>query len=166
LQRITDHLTKYTVGVIGLCIGIVLLAAIVHLTTILLVPRQAHESIASSIEKSRLEKRKFHIINPELASNAKLLRGQDPHFELAICPFDLENGAISVLGGVSETLWTMGVFSNASQNIYSLNDRLLASENLEILIVNQFQLAELQEIGAQELEKRIVVPVKKIFSKP
>ena len=51
----------------------------------------------------------------------------------------------------------MAIYNDRAQYTYSLNDGSVSGGILDLLVVNAFQRTQLQELGAEELEKRIVV---------
>ncbi|MEO0497365.1 MAG: DUF1254 domain-containing protein [Pseudomonadota bacterium] len=133
----------------------VFLAGVVHIPAILLVPKLADETASAYIQQSRLPSLQFTELTEQTLSASKL--PVDRQFRALVCPFNLSDTPVAISAPISDRLWTLGVFDNASRNVYSLNDRLTASAGLEVVLVNASQLARLREIGAQELEKRVVV---------
>lgn len=133
----------------------VFLAGVVHIPAIMLVPSMADTTAATNIQRAQLEGLRFTELTQDVLSPSQL--PVDRQFRALVCPFNLLDTPIAISAPVSDTLWTLGVFDDRSRNVYSLNDRLTASAGLEVVLVNASQLARLREIGAQELEKRIVV---------
>ncbi|MEM1365489.1 MAG: DUF1254 domain-containing protein, partial [Pseudomonadota bacterium] len=123
--------------------------------TILLVPRISETAAATQIEAMNLPPLRFsQLARTASADNSMPL---DRQFRTLVCPYDLSSSSIAISAPMGRQLWTLAIFNNESRNVYSLNDRLTASASLELVLVNNAQLARLREIGAQELEKRIVV---------
>ncbi|MEO0636579.1 MAG: DUF1254 domain-containing protein [Pseudomonadota bacterium] len=132
-----------------------LLACLVHITVVLAIPKMATTTASVTLANANLPKFKFSDVSG-MAAMSDALAG-DRQFRLFACPFDLAAQPIAISSPVSDVFWTLAIFDNGSRNTYSLNDRLTASAGLELVLVNASQLARLREIGAQELEKRIVV---------
>lgn len=159
MSKLVSLLLRFVTLALLSGLAILLVASVIHIISILLIPQQAQDRLESLVRNADLADRKFSVIEDK-GKTAVLLNAQDPNFHLAICPFDLSDGPLSVLAASSQTLWTLAVFNQQSQNVYSLNDRLVSGDKLELLLVSPLQLAELQEVGAKELEKRIVISLK------
>jgi uncharacterized membrane protein len=117
-------------SVIGL-----LLALLVHLTTVLAIP-----SIATRGAVQRLESLggpdSFHML-PRALPGPTILPRPDPALRMAACPYDLSNGPLAIHIPVT------GAFVSAS--FYSqdgLTDRAASNDAIELTIFTTLQLAQ------------------------
>ncbi len=136
---------------LGVC-GI-LLAGIIHITIILLIPLLGERDAAKQIAKT-LTTEKFHFIG----DGSKVgISNIDPYMKLSICRFDLEKNAIEIKGPQIPTFWSASVFNERGRVIYSLNDRTAIKNQLQMVIVNPIQMADIRQSQPEEIETSILV---------
>ncbi len=113
----------------------ILLAVGVHLATILLIPRleggeRAKEAMAAG------ELNKLTILNSnEMAY--KVLGETNPDLVYAICPFDITQKPVVVTAKVPGRYWSMAVYSDDGDSLYTLNDKQVGVEAFYAKLVRE-----------------------------
>jgi uncharacterized membrane protein len=122
-------------SVIGL-----LLALLVHLTTVLAIP-----SIATRGAVQRLQSLggpdSFHML-PRALPGATILPRPDPALRMAACPYDLSNGPLAVHIPVTGAFVSASFYSQDGLNYYALTDRAASNDAIELTIFTTLQLAQ------------------------
>ena len=135
----------YTLA-IGLC-G----AVIVHIVTLLLTPHYARDHIWNELE-SRNAAYQFHRID---AQNG-MLAVPDSMLRSAVCRFSLGDGPVHITAEGHLPFWSISVFSRDGINRYSLNDRTVASQRLDLIIADRIQMLELKQTPSQRVATAII----------
>ena len=128
---------------------------IVHLMIIFLLPSlSANNTWALIVENTDVG-----IPKPIDASIAEGKQNLflDPMFEIAACRFDLSEGMMRITASGEALLWTVAVFDASGTAIFSANDRIANSPNVDIAIVNKSQLRFARQNTPDELAESIVV---------
>jgi uncharacterized membrane protein len=130
-------------------------AMLVHILTIFLIPGFAENDAWARLPK-QVEDGYFTLIKPEdpLAAN---MRAFDPNFVFGACRFDLTEGPFGLAGGTAPTFWSLSVYDRRGINIYSINDKSLQGNNLDVVIATPLQIAELQKDMPPELSGSVFV---------
>ena len=135
-----------------------LLAGIVHITIILLIPSLGSRDAAKQIANVGAIER-FQLIE----DGRKIgISDSDPFFRLAVCQFDLSDNALLVTGGKFPAFWSASVFDGSGRVIYSLNDRTAIKNQLQLIVLNPIQLADLRETQPEEIETSIIVEMRSL----
>lgn len=130
-------------------------ALLVHILTIFLIPRFAENDAWARLPKP-VEDGVFTLLQPEeqLASN---MRAFDPNFVFGACRFDLTDGPYSLTGGNAPTFWSLSVYSRGGINVFSINDKSLQGNNLDVVIATPLQITEMQTDAQPELSSSVFV---------
>ena len=129
------------------------LAAIVHISIVLLVPYFGQKDAARAImERSSTER--FKTTDN---SGNPILPNADPFFETASCRFDLSVNGVVAIGDETSLFWSAAVFNERGRVIYSLNRRSAIGNRLRMIVVNPVQMARIRQFQPEELESSIVV---------
>lgn len=129
------------------------LAAIIHITAVLMIPALGAKDAARQIIRS----------SPELSfkrldeTSAIKIATADPFFQTAVCRFKLDDGGIFISGDKIPAFWSAAVYNARGQVLYSLNDRTAIGNKLQILIVSPVQMAALRQLQPDEIETSIIV---------
>ena len=115
---------------LGIC-GL-FLAGIIHICIVLLIPSFGSRDAARQISENT-EPYKFKRIN---ATSGISIANSDPFFKYSVCPFNLTEAAIQVNGENMPDFWSVAVFDEGGQVIYSLNDRTAINKALRVIVVN------------------------------
>jgi uncharacterized membrane protein len=132
-------------------------ALVVHIFTIFLIPGFAENDAWARLPKP-VDDGFFTLLKPE-EPLAKNMRAFDPNFVFGTCRFDLSDGPFSLSGETAPTFWSLSVYDRGGLNVYSLNDKSLQGNNLDVVIATPIQLTELQTDIPPELSNSVFVEV-------
>jgi uncharacterized membrane protein len=121
----------------------VLLGGIVHLVSVLALPR-----IASQDAYSRLTPiTKLNAVTPlPLADpNNTLMPFMDPGFATAICRYDLSSGPIKLAVPVSQSYTSVSFYTQSDVAYYAINDRSAGKKVIELDLMTEAQHGDLPE---------------------
>src|SRR6185436_6840755 len=121
----------------------VLLGGVVHLVSVLALPR-----IASQDAYSRLTPMtKLNAVTqlPLADPNNSPMPFMDPAFALAICRYDLSGGPIKLTVPVSEAYTSVSFYTQSNVAYYAINDRSAGRKVIELDLMTEAQHAELPE---------------------
>lgn len=129
-------------------------AVIVHLMIIFLLPNLSANNTWALIEQHTDVGIPERIDASIADDNQNLFL--DPLFEVAACRFDLAEGVMRMTASGDALLWTVAVFDTAGTAIFSANDRIANSANLDMAIVNNSQLRFARQNTPDELAQSII----------
>ena len=132
-------------------------ALLVHILTIFMIPSFAENDAWARLPRSS-EDGYFTPLNPEegLAAN---MRASDPNFILGICRFDLSAAPFSLAGETAPTFWSLSVYNRRGINVFSINDKSLQGNSLDVVIATPLQITEMQKENPPELTGSVFVEV-------
>jgi uncharacterized membrane protein len=121
----------------------VLLGGVVHLVSVLALPR-----IASQDAYSRLTPiTKLNAVTPlPLAEPGNtLMPFMDPAFATAICRYDLSGGPIKLAVPVTQSYTSVSFYTRSDVAYYAINDRSAGKKVIELDLMTEDQHADLPE---------------------
>ena len=121
----------------------VLLGGIVHLVSVLALPR-----IASNDAYARLTPAtRLNAVTPlPLADpNNEPMPFMDPAFAMAVCRYDLGSGSIKLTVPVSQAYTSVSFYTRNDVAYYAINDRSAGRKVIELDLMTEAQHAELPE---------------------
>lgn len=130
-------------------------AALLHLVIVLLLPdfseRDAYTRVLAEGEIHR-----FHRLgeSPDRAGLSK----DDPFVEVSVCAFDVSEGPVRLTapnGGVP--FWSLAVYDQSSNEVFSINDRTSAGGVLDVVIATPVQLTSLRQSMPQAVSQSVLV---------
>ncbi|SMF48677.1 Uncharacterized membrane protein [Xaviernesmea oryzae] len=130
-------------------------AALLHLVIVLLLPdfseRDAYTRVLAEGESHR-----FYRLGekPDRAGLSK----NDPFVDTAVCAFDVSEGPLRLTapnGGVP--FWSLAVYDQSSNEVFSINDRTSAGGVLDVVIATPVQLTSLRQAQPPALSQSILV---------
>lgn len=135
-------------------IGLVL-GAIVHLATILILPQTATRDA-------------YHRIEPITSINAvtalptpsperAIMPYMDPAFAYAICRYDLASGPIKVIVPVSQAYTALSFYNRNGVAYYAINDRAAGRRLIELELMTPEQRGELPDDEDITAADRLIV---------
>lgn len=152
MRSLTERLAL--IGVAGLLLG-----AIVHLGSVLALPRLAPQTADSRL--AALAPRHEVVVLPRAADGQQAVPFRDPAAALAICRFDLSSGPVRVRAMPGDDFMAIAFHTPTGGVFYALTDRSAAKGALEALIVTAGQLDALQAQDPEDepvRELRLVSP--------
>ncbi|MFC6445514.1 DUF1254 domain-containing protein [Shinella zoogloeoides] len=132
-------------------------AALLHIVIILSLPsftgRDAYTRVQAFGEANRFF---------PLASEGNTLApiNDDPAMKTAVCTFSVENGPIRLFADGDVPFWSLAVYDEASNEVFSMNDRTSVSGALDTLIATPIQLIGIRKAVPAELEQSILVEMR------
>jgi uncharacterized membrane protein len=133
----------------------VLLGGIVHLVSVLALPR-----IASQDAYSRLTPiTKVNAVTPlSLADpNNMLMPFMDPAFATAICRYDLSSGPLKLAVPVSQSYTSVSFYTQSDVAYYAINDRSAGKKVIELDLMTEAQHGDLPEDEEVTSADRLII---------
>jgi uncharacterized membrane protein len=133
----------------------VLLGGIVHLVSVLALPR-----IATNDAYSRLTPMtKLNAVTPlTLAGpNNEPMPFMDPAFAMAVCRYDLTSGSIKLTVPVSQAYTSVSFYTRNDVAYYAINDRSAGRKVIELDLMTEAQHAELPEDEEVTAADRLII---------
>lgn len=132
-------------------------AALLHIVIILSLPsftgRDAYTRVQSFGEANRF----FPLAN---AGDTLAPINDDPAMKTAVCAFSVQNGPIRLFAEGDVPFWSLAVYDEDSNEVFSMNDRTSVSGALDTLVATPIQLIGLRKALPQELEQSILVEMR------
>ncbi|WP_370932007.1 hypothetical protein [Bartonella sp. DGB1] len=113
---------------------------IAYIVEILLIPYFAQNNLWNSVKQTAPEAIFF-----KLPENNPIMRTNDPAFEVLTCRFNLNNAPIKIQTKNSDAFWTIAIFNKNGERFFSSNKSLNTKENLNYILANPVQIAELNQ---------------------
>ena len=121
----------------------VLLGGIVHLVSVLALPRIASEDAYSRL--TPLTKLNTVTLLPPADPANTLMPYMDPAFALAVCRYDLSNGSIKLKVPVSQAYTSLSFYTRGDIAYYAINDRSAGKKVIELDLMTEAQHNDLPE---------------------
>lgn len=135
--------------------GGLVLGGIIHIVTVLGIPRFAPEPAFNRIGTFAIDGQ-FSIL-PRVEPGVHPLPLLDPAMEHAVCRFTLKNGPIRIRATMPDLYWSIGLFDPAGLNVYSLSDRAADQKPIDILVANAEQIAQIRENPPDNFDNVIIL---------
>jgi uncharacterized membrane protein len=131
-------------------IGGILLGGIIHIATILTLPRLAEESVWSRV--SALEAVNRVVVLPRIGPGEPNPLRLDPDLSYGLCQLDLSQGPAYLSGVLPDAFWSVALFNEAGVVTYSTTNRDGIGQTVELGIFNaaQTRLLAQQQIDIAE----------------
>lgn len=138
-----------------LLLGGLLLGGIVHLGTVMMVPRTATQDAYARLSPVAPVNTITQIEAPQ--PDKALLTYMDPAFALAICRYDLSNGSLKFSVPVSQAYTSVTFYSRYDVAYYAINDRAAGRRVIELDLMTPEQRAQLPEDEDVTAADRLIV---------
>jgi uncharacterized membrane protein len=133
----------------------VLLGGVVHLVSVLALPR-----IADNDAYSRLEHlTKLNEVSPLPPADPgnTLMPYLDPAFATAVCRYDLSSGPIKLTVPVSQAYTSVSFYTRSDVAYYAINDRSAGRKVIELNLMTEAQHADLPEDEDVTAADRLII---------
>ena len=136
-------------------LGGVLLGGIVHLATVLLLPRMASQDAYSRLSPLA----PVNAISPIPAPTPEnaAMPFMDPAFAMAVCRYDLGEGPLKFSVPVSLAYTSVSFYTRAEVAYYAINDRAAGRRVIELDLMTAAQRADLPENEEITAADRLIV---------
>lgn len=133
----------------------VLLGGMIHLVTVLALPR-----LATLDAYSRLlphTKENAVTVLPATDAETALMPFMDPAFAVAVCRYDLGNGPIKLTVPVSQAYTSASFYTRNEVPYYAINDRSAGRRVIDLHLMTAAQHAELPEDEEITAADRLII---------
>lgn len=131
----------------------ILLGGIVHLASILILPRTATQDAFT-----RLQFTPVNAVSQPLANaDEAILPFMDPAFVYATCRYDLSQGSLKLTAPVSQSYTSVSFYSRSGVPYYAINDRAAGRRVIELEVMTSDQRSELPEEEDVTSADRLIV---------
>ncbi len=136
-------------------IGGVLLGGIVHLATVLAMPRTASQDAYSRLVPLTAVNKM--VLLPEPTPKAAVMQLMDPAFATAVCRYDLTSGSIKLNAPVSESYTSVTFYTRDSIAYYAINDRAAGRRAIELDLMTAQQHEQIPEEEDVTAADRLII---------
>jgi uncharacterized membrane protein len=136
-------------------IGGILLGGVVHLVSVLALPKIATQDAYSRL--SNVTKLNTVTALPLSEPSTELLPFMDPAFALAVCRYDLSGGPIKLAVPVSQSYTSVSFYTRSDVAYYAINDRSAGRRVIELDLMTEAQHAELPEDEDVTAADRLII---------
>jgi uncharacterized membrane protein len=133
----------------------VLLGGVVHLVSVLALPRIATQDAYSRL--TPLTKLNAVTALPLAAPDNTVMPFMDPAFAIAVCRYDLSTGPIKLAVPVSQSYTSVSFYTRNEVAYYAINDRSAGRKVIELDLMTEAQHAELPEDEDVTAADRLIV---------
>ena len=136
-------------------VGGILLGGVVHLVSVLALPRIATQDAYSRL--TTVTKLNTVTPLPPIEPNNALLPFMDPAFALAVCRYDLTSGPIKLAVPVSQSYTSVSFYTRSDVAYYAINDRSAGRRVIELDLMTEAQHAGLPEDEDVTAADRLII---------
>jgi uncharacterized membrane protein len=133
----------------------VLLGGVVHLVSVLALPRIATQDAYSRLEPIT----KLNAVTPLPPADPgnNLMPYMDPAFATAVCRYDLSSGPIKLAVPVSQAYTAVSFYTRSDTAYYGINDRSAGRKVIELDLMTEAQHAALPEDEDVTAADRLII---------
>jgi uncharacterized membrane protein len=132
-----------------------LLGGVVHLATVLLLPRTASQDAYSRLEPVTPVNAVTPLPMP--TPDNSVLPFMDPAFAVAVCRYDLGSGPIKLTAPVGQAYTSVSFYTRFGVAYYAINDRAAGRRIIELDLMTPQQRAQLPEDEEVTAADRLIV---------
>jgi len=136
-------------------LGALLLGGIVHLSTVLAMPKAATQDAYSRLE-AITPVNAVVPLSPPTASTATM-PFMDPAFATAVCRYDLSAGALKLSAPLSQAYTSVTFYTRNSVAYYAINDRAAGRRRIELDLMTAEQHAQVPEEEDVTAADRLII---------
>jgi uncharacterized membrane protein len=136
-------------------LGGVLLGGIVHLATVLMLPRMATQDAYSRLAPLA----KVNSVSPIPAPTPEdaAMPFMDPAFAMSVCRYDLAEGPLKFSVPISQAYTSVSFYTRSEVAYYAINDRAAGRRVIELDLMTTAQRAELPDNEEITAADRLIV---------
>jgi uncharacterized membrane protein len=136
-------------------LGGVLLGGIVHLGTVLLMPRAATQDAYSRLSPVAPVNAVAPLGSP--TPEAAIMPFMDPAFAAAVCRYDLSTGTLKLNAPVSQAYTSVTFYTRNGVAYYAINDRAAGRRSIELDLMTPEQHAQMPEEEDVTAADRLII---------
>jgi uncharacterized membrane protein len=133
----------------------VLLGLIVHLVSVLALPRIATQDAYSRL--SPITKLNAVSVLPAADPTNTLMPFLDPAFAVAVCRYDLSSGSLKLTVPVSQAYTSVSFYTRNELAYYAINDRSAGKKVIELDLMTEAQHNDLPEDEEVTAADRLII---------
>jgi uncharacterized membrane protein len=132
-----------------------LLGGVVHLVTVLVLPRTATQDAYSRLTPIAPVNTVAAV--PQPSAQNELMPYMDPAFATAVCRYDLAEGPLKLTAPVSPAYTSVSFYTRRGVAYYAINDRAAGRRVIELDLMTSAQRAELPDDEEVTAADRLIV---------
>jgi uncharacterized membrane protein len=136
-------------------LGALLLGGIVHLATVLLLPRMATQDAYARV--SAIAPVNAVVPVPTPTPDKAIMPFMDPAFEVSICRYDLSRGPLKFSVPISQAYTSVSFYTRSDVAYYAINDRAAGRRVIELDLMTAAQRADLPDNEEITAADRLIV---------
>jgi uncharacterized membrane protein len=136
-------------------LGALLLAGIVHLATVLVLPRMASQDAYARV--SAIAPVNAVVPVPTPTPEKAIMPFMDPAFEVSICRYDLSRGPLKFSVPIGQAYTSVSFYTRSDVAYYAINDRAAGRRVIELDLMTAPQRADLPENEEITAADRLIV---------
>jgi len=136
-------------------LGGILLGGIVHLATVLWLPRTATQDAYSRL--TPVTPVNGVVTLPDATPDKSLLPYMDPAFATAVCRYDLSQGPLQLSLNVSQAYTSVSFYTRFGRAYYAINDRAAGRRVIELDLMTEQQHSDMPEEEDVTAADRLIV---------
>jgi uncharacterized membrane protein len=133
----------------------IILGGIVHLGTILALPRTASQDAYARLEPITPVNQMTAIPRPTAAK--ALMPYMDPAFAVSVCRSDLANGSMKLTAPVSQAYTSVTFYTRRGVAYYGINDRAAGRRTIELYLMTTAQKDAMPEDSEVTAADRLII---------
>jgi uncharacterized membrane protein len=133
----------------------IILGGIVHLGTILVLPRTASQDAYARLEPITAVNTMTSIPRPTAAK--ALLPYMDPAFAVAVCRYDLGSGPMRLTAPVSQAYTSVTFYTRRGVAYYGINDRAAGRRSIDLFLMTVPQHEAMPEDAEVTAADRLII---------
>jgi uncharacterized membrane protein len=136
-------------------LGGIVLGGVVHLATVLAMPRAATKDAYSRLQP--IAPVNTIVPLPAPTAQSSIMPFMDPAFAAAVCRYDLSAGSIKLNAPVSEAYTSVTFYTRESVAYYAINDRAAGRRAIELDLMTPAQHAQVPEEADVTAADRLII---------
>ena len=136
-------------------LGGVLLGGVVHLVTVLVLPRMASQDAYSRFVPFAPVNKVVPVPSP--SPDKATMPFMDPAFAMAVCRYDLTKAALKFSVPISQAYTSVSFYTRSDIAYYAINDRAAGRRVIELDLMTQEQHSEVPDNEEVTAADRLIV---------
>ena len=138
-----------------LLLGGMLLGGVVHLATVIILPRTATQDAYARL--TPIAPVNTVVALPLPSPEKAIMPFMDPAFEVSICRYDLSRGPLKFSVPIGQTYTSVSFYTRSDVAYYAINDRAAGRRVIELDLMTAAQRADLPENEEITAADRLIV---------
>ena len=136
-------------------LGAILLGGIVHLSTVLALPKAATQDAYSRLAPLAPVNKMTPLAVP--TARQAVMPFMDPAFAVAVCRYDISSGPLKLNAPISQAYTSVSFYTRESVAYYAINDRAAGRRSIELDLMTAAQHAQMPEEEDVTAADRLII---------